>query len=424
MKLTHTVTLRLSLVAAFVLALWSVFFYLAVMEEVRDETDDSLEDYSELVIIRYLSGEPLPTQSSGSNNQYFLRPVSAEYAASHPTLTYEDRSVYISEKREEEPARVLTTLFTDRHGRYLQLEVSTPSIDKGDLRRSMVGWLLFLYLTLIAAVVLCNYLVTRRALQPLYRLLRWLEHYRIGNSTPPPANPTTVSEFALLNDVVTDALQRSETLFKQQKEFVGNASHEMQTPLAVASARLEMLLEGETLTEEQAREVYHTLLTLRRLSQMNRALLLLSRIEGGQFVEAEPIDLVQKLRQILPDFEAAYAHKRISVRIENHDSSVWHLHPALADTLLQCLVKNAFAHNEEGGEIRISLTDRRLVIANTGAAEPLDAEEIFLRFHHSPDKKDSTGLGLSIAQAICRNYNFSLRYEHTDSLHTFIVEKS
>ncbi|MBQ8226020.1 MAG: HAMP domain-containing histidine kinase [Bacteroidaceae bacterium] len=424
MKLSHSVVLRLSLMAAFVLALWSVFFYFAVMDEVRDETDDSLEDYSELLIIRFLSGQPMPSQSIGSNNQYFLREVTADFAAHHPVLTYEDRSVFIDEKGEEEPARVLTSIFRTDDGRFMQLEVSTPSIDKHDVRMAIIGWLVFLYLTLMAAVCLCNYWVIGRSLRPLHRLLTWLKAYRIGKTNEPLENETRISEFRMLNRVTQNTIERSEKLFRQQKEFVGNASHEMQTPLAVACGRLEMLLDDETLGEERATEVFKTLKTLQRLSQINRSLLLLSKIDGGQFVEKTAVSIHQTLEDILPDFRTAYAHLHIRIEITCTEDVVWQMDPALATILLQNMIKNAYTHNHTDGEIHITLQNDTLCVANTGAAEPLDGEAIFTRFHHTPGKSDSTGLGLPIAQAICRNYDMEITYAFSNGLHAFRIAKT
>lgn len=424
MKLSHSVVLRLSLMAAFVLALWSVFFYFAVMDEVRDETDDSLEDYSELLIIRFLSGQPMPSQSIGSNNQYFLREVTADFAARHPVLTYEDRSVFIDEKGEEEPARVLTSIFRTDDGRFMQLEVSTPSIDKHDVRMAIIGWLVFLYLTLMAAVCLCNYWVIGRSLRPLHRLLTWLKAYRIGKTNEPLENETRISEFRMLNRVTQNTIERSEKLFRQQKEFVGNASHEMQTPLAVACGRLEMLLDDETLGEERATEVFKTLKTLQRLSQINRSLLLLSKIDGGQFVEKTAVSIHQTLEDILPDFRTAYAHLHIRIEITCTEDVVWQMDPALATILLQNMIKNAYTHNHADGEIHITLQNDTLCVANTGATEPLDGEAIFTRFHHTPGKSDSTGLGLPIAQAICRNYDMEITYAFSNGLHAFRIAKT
>ena len=100
MKLIHSVSIRISILALLVLGGWAVAFYFAIMEEVSDETDDALEDYAETIVIRSLVGKELPTASIGTNNQYFQRRVSADYAARVPHVRYEDRDVYIEEKHE------------------------------------------------------------------------------------------------------------------------------------------------------------------------------------------------------------------------------------------------------------------------------------------------------------------------------------
>lgn len=110
MKLFHLVMWRMSAILVVILTCWAVLFYLAVMEEVNDEVDDSLSDYAESLIIRSLSGEKMPDTSNGSNNQYFLYDVSAEYAASYPKISYRDEMVYITAKGETEPARILMTI--------------------------------------------------------------------------------------------------------------------------------------------------------------------------------------------------------------------------------------------------------------------------------------------------------------------------
>ena len=81
MKLFHLVLWRISLALIIVLSLWAGFFYIKIVDEVNDEVDDSLEDYSEGLIIRALSGEEMPAASNGSNNQYYLYEVSKSYAA-------------------------------------------------------------------------------------------------------------------------------------------------------------------------------------------------------------------------------------------------------------------------------------------------------------------------------------------------------
>ena len=75
MKLSSRLLLHLTLVMVPVLALWSALFYFAIVDEITDEADDSLEDYSELIITRHLAGRELPSLNNGSNNSYTLRPA-------------------------------------------------------------------------------------------------------------------------------------------------------------------------------------------------------------------------------------------------------------------------------------------------------------------------------------------------------------
>ena len=130
MKLFYRVLINL-LIGIFVILLgWAVVFYMGMMEEINDEVDDSLEDYTELIIKRSLAGKQLPSNDSGSNNQYFLKEVDRTYFLSHDAISYRDSMVYIEEKGESEPARILTTLFKDREERYFEISVYTPTINR------------------------------------------------------------------------------------------------------------------------------------------------------------------------------------------------------------------------------------------------------------------------------------------------------
>lgn len=424
MKLLHASTLRLSLAAAFVLAFWSVLFYYAIIAEVNDETDDTLENFAETIMIRALSGEELPTNSGGSNNQFFMYPVSAEYAQSHMKVYYEDRDVYIQEKKEYEPARVLMHIFQMDNGEWMHLEVSTPTIEKKDLIEAIFFWMVVLYSVLFICIVLTNYWGMRRNMRPLYNLLSWVNRYIPGKKNVSLDNATQIEEFQQLNDVISSALKRSEALHEQQKQFIGNASHEMQTPLAICIGRLEMLMEDETLGEEQLMEVIKTHRTLKNLSKMNRSLLLLCKIEGGQFDKKTEVDFNLLLNTILPDFKMVFAHKEVQAELHCEHPFKHLMEESLATTLVSNLLKNAFAHNVKGGSVRVSITQHCMRFENTGVAEALQEDAIFTRFYHTPGKAASTGLGLPIVQAICQLYELGIRYTFEDGKHVFTITKN
>lgn len=420
MKLFHLVMWRVSALLVLVLTCWAVLFYWAMIREVNDETDDSLADYAETIIIRSLSDEELPSASNGSNNQYYLYDVSKEYAQSYARISYHDEMVYIEEKGEMEPARVLMTIFETDDGGYKELVVYTPTIEKVDLRRAILWWVVSLYVFLLFSVISVNAWVFRRNMKPLYVLLEWLERYRLGGKNIPLKNKTPIQEFRKLNEAAMLATERSEKLFEQQRIFIGNASHEMQTPLAICRNRLEILMEDETLTEKQLAELVKTHQTLENLTRMNKSLLLLCKIENRQFADVKDMCLNELLQTYLEDYKEVYAYRNIQVEVKNKGCFRLVISESLASVLLTNLLKNAFVHTPGGGHIEICLTEPRFVICNTGE-EPLEKERIFERFYQGKKKEGSTGLGLALVDSICKVNRLNVGYSYEEGKHVFAV---
>ncbi len=422
MKLFHLVLWRISLALIVVLTVWAGFFYMAVVEEVNDEVDDTLEDYSEGLIIRALSGEDMPTASNGSNNQYYLYEVSESYAASHPQITYRDEMVFITEKSETEPARVLITIFRTEDERYMELVVYTPTIEKLDLLRAILGWIIFLYVLLLLIILSINIWVFRKNMKPLYVLLKWLDSSQLGKKNEPLENTTKITEFRKLNAATMAFAERGEKLFEQQKTFIGNASHEMQTPLAICRNRLEMLMEDETLTEHQLNELIKTHQTLENLTRMNRSLLLLCKIENGQFADTCSVCLNDILAHYLDDYKEVYAYRNITVTVTTDFSFCVEINDSLVSVLVTNLLKNSFVHNIDGGFIYIKITANTFEISNTGE-KPLDRERIFERFYQGQKKEGSTGLGLALVDFICKANHLTIDYTYVENRHIFTISK-
>lgn len=422
MKLFHLVLWRISLALIVVLTVWAGFFYMAVVEEVNDEVDDTLEDYSEGLIIRALSGEDIPTASNGSNNQYYLYEVSESYAASHPQITYRDEMVFITEKSETEPARVLITIFRTEDERYMELVVYTPTIEKLDLLRAILGWIIFLYVLLLLIILSINIWVFRKNMKPLYVLLKWLDSSQLGKKNEPLENTTKITEFRKLNAATMAFAERGEKLFEQQKTFIGNASHEMQTPLAICRNRLEMLMEDETLTEHQLNELIKTHQTLENLTRMNRSLLLLCKIENGQFADTRSVCLNDILTHYLDDYKEVYAYRNITVTVTTDSSFCVEMNDSLVSVLVTNLLKNSFVHNIDGGFIYIKITANTFEISNTGE-KPLDRERIFERFYQGQKKEGSTGLGLALVDSICKANHLKIDYTYVENRHIFTISK-
>ena len=420
MKLVYRILLHLAWPLSLLLAAWAVLFYVTMIDEINDEMDDALEARAEVILTRVLAGRELPAPASEGNNAYFLNEVSAEYAAAQPRERYSDEEIFIPERDDEEPARVLRKVFHDRGGTWDELTVMTPTIEKDDLREAILGWIVCLYLFLLGMILLVTVVVLYRTMRPLYALLRWLDGYTVGAQNPPLAVETSVTEFRRLNDAARRYAARAESTFERQKQFIGNASHEMQTPLAVCRNRLEMLVDdAQTLTEEQIAKVQRTLDYLVRL---NRSLLLLSKIDNGQFPEAEEVDVNALVRRTAEDMEEIYAYRGMRFSLADEGPLTVRMNPSLAGSVVANLLKNAFVHGDAGGEIAVTVAPHRLTVANSGADGPLDAGHIFDRFYQGAQKEGSTGLGLAVVDAVCRLYGMKVSYSYINGRHCFTVE--
>ena len=419
MKLIHKVTLRLALVVLPILLLWATVFYFAMVNEVNDETDDSLDDYAEMIARRVVTGEELPTPGDGSNNTYSIEllPPTAQYDDSK---VYEDRDVYLYWKKETEPARVLTKIFHDDDGTAYRLIVSTPTFERDDIIRAILIYIAIIYTVLLCTILAVTVVVFKYSMKPLYSLLRWLDGYRPGNGTEGFPNEETVFEFKKLTKAARETIERAENHLERQKQFIGNASHELQTPLAVLGNRIEWMMDNTSLTEEQFTELSKMRQSINRLVRLNRTLLLLSKIDNGHFLDRSNVDIVSVIENELEVYKEIFAEKELVCKVNVPQNFVVHMDEMLATTMVSNLIKNVFVHSPVGDTIEIAILQGRLSVSNSGD-EALDGARLFDRFYTS-GKTGSTGLGLALVKSISGYYDFGLEYIYRNGKHNFYIK--
>ena len=423
MRLIYRIVVRLGVALLVIMSLWATLFYYTMVDEIRDEADDSLEDYSSLIITRVLAGRELPQVGDGSNNSFTLTPVDAAYAAEQPHLKYEDHDFYIAEKQETEPARVLTTIFHDEQGKYYELQVATPTFEKNDLFQSILWWVVALYVVLLLITLGVTMLIFYGSMRPMYAMLQWLDSYKPGAKPSPVPVSADVKEFARLGRALQGAVDRSEELVERQSQFIGNASHELQTPLAIIGNRVEWLLDGGNLTEEQAAELFKIQSTLGRAVRLNKTLLLLTKIENGKFPDSVEVDVARLVQDSVEMYSEIYALRQMTVRVDIEDDVKVEMNESLAATLVSNLIKNMYVHSAEGSSGSITISSGRLIIENDGE-QALDGERIFDRFYQGPKSKGSMGLGLPLVAAVCRTYSLGISYQFKQGRHCFTVDFS
>ena len=422
MKLLSYTYRKLALLLFLLMAVWGVLFYYAIIEVV-DETDDTLENYGEILMESALH-DPSILETEGSLMSFYkFTPISEEEGRHYRQVFY-DATVYIELEDEDEPVRVMCTAFRMPDGQYYELKLMISILERDDMVEAMLWYLGALFLLFLICTSIGIQLVLKGVFRPLHRLLDWLHCIQPGKEVPPLDNPTKIREFRQLSDAALDMGNRSYKAYEEQKQFIENASHELQTPLAIVRGKVELLAESEGMTEQQMEQLDEIYATLGRAVKLNKSLLLLSRIENGQYTEMEDVSVDEILDELLPDLMDIYEHKQVRlIRKREEQPFIIRCNHSLAQILVSNLVKNSLLHNREEGELQVLTTPTSLVIKNTGDV-PLDGEKLFRRFYHGMDgKKDSTGLGLAIARSIALSSSLKLTYEWQDGMHTFRLVK-
>ena len=421
MKLIQKIALRLSMVLIPVIALWAMIFYFVTVEEINDEVDDLLRSYSEQLIAKKLANQELPVADIIAGMHYSISQVTEEYADSHPRTKYYDSELYINETDEDEPARFLKTFFYDAEGRYFELIAAIPTFEKEDLIEAILWWIAALYLILLVTVIVITLAVFQKSIRPLYEILDWLNAYTPGKTQDKLAADTDIYEFRQLEQAVTEATDRSNDAYEKQKQFIGNASHELQTPLAVLGGRIDWMLDNDSLGEENIGELVKMKREVVHISRLNKTLLLLTKIDNGQFPDVMDVNLSSIVQSQKEMYEEIFSRKNIHCSLGMQDSPVVvRMNETLATILVTNLIKNAFMHSPEGGIVTIALDGNGLAVENSGEA-PLDRERIFDRFYQGAKKEGSTGLGWALAKTIADKNGMQFSYSFADGRHRFRI---
>ena len=407
MKLLNYTSAYFAGILLVLLTIWAGIFYYSMLDEIYDSIDDGLDNQKLLIIQKAANDSTVLRKSDFDETDYAIREIPADLAI-HINDTYNDTMMYMQNEKSDEPVRLLTTVFL-QDGRYYRLQVATSMVEEDDLIKQLLYSILWLYAGLVITIVLFNNFLLKRIWGPFNHLLRQLKIFRLDESAPIVTAKTGVNEFKMLNETVKKLIQRNIDTYTRQKTFIENAAHELQTPLAISINKLETLAESYTLDENQGELLASAMDNLERLTRLNKSLLLLSRIENNQFGGEALVDMGHLIKKITDDFADQATFNDLSFTITEKETCRQRMNPDLAQVLLTNLVKNAIIHNIPGGFVHIFIHSDVIIFENPGS-ESLHSDKIFERFHTGSTSRESTGLGLAIAQAITKSYGFSIEY--------------
>ena len=403
------------------LALWGWLSYRTMSSRIHKDTDMILKNYSDDIVARKLSGQEMPERFNGAYNTYYIREVTEEYAQDHLSPYYGYAEAYIRSQEDFASSRIRRQVFSDNNGNYYEITVSLPTFEQDTLVEHVLWWTTLLFVVLFVTLLVIGVLVIDYNLKPFRALMKWMDEYVPGYPSESVPCDTDVVEFRKLAQTVRKAVDRLERDFEERKIFIGNAAHELQTPLAVCSNRLEMLLDRPDLDEDMAGEIVKIHRSLQHLIRLNKTLLLLSRIENDQFPPTDEVDMTSLLRDSISLNDEIYSHKSIASSITSDEVFICRINDQMASVLVGNLVKNAYVHSAQGTEVRVNMSDRGFTIENQGEAA-LDKDRIFRRFYQPGGHREgSTGLGLALAYSVCERSGLELRYDFVENRHKFSV---
>jgi signal transduction histidine kinase len=403
----------LATISIFLIA--SVAFFFTVKFIQIEQVDGDLKIEEEEIVLYVKKYDQLPRTFSVDDQMIQFTPTDTPF-----TRRYFSRTDMRDMKGHVEDFRQL--FFGIKAGRQWHKVTVSKSLQETDQLVTSVFWITSgtILLILIASFVI-NRFVLKQLWKPFYDTLSVLRHFKVDREQKLDFPSTTTEEFRVMIDTLESTTAQAHRDYLSLKMFSENASHEIQTPLAIIQSKLDLLIQDEALIGRQSKSLHAIYEAIDRLTRLNSSLLLLVKIENRQFSSVQTIDLKSAIEEKVSDFQELWQAQHIKVNCALSESSV-SMNKDLSDVLINNLLSNATRHNVFNGTIGICLQRNKLSISNSGNEQPLDERKVFQRFYKPSQSTEHNGLGLSIIYQICQVSGLHVSYECKDGQHHFVCE--
>lgn len=386
-----------------VLLLGSVFSFFMIKYIVYEETDEHLTYEMQRLLEYHAEHNDLPEYHKVADIYEDMR---TESPAFKDTLILEPRD------NEMMPYRELH--FSILHkGRDFTLVLRQILPGNDDILEGNLLMMLGLFILISVFILLMVNSISGKLWSPFYKTLHTLAGYKITKPVP-HFSKSNIDEFNSLNETIEELLYKISDDYLRTKEFNENASHELQTHLAIIRLHVEKLLDSP-LNDESSLVHLQTLINAStNLSMAQKSLLLLSKIGNLEYNNAIHLNLKTIVQKSIELFREAMELRNISLSADLADCELL-MDEGLAEILINNLIKNAVKHNLQNGHISIHLTSNNLCIENSGLEFSGNPAQLFERF--TKGKTGNLGLGLAIVHQICEVYHYTISYAIEENLH-------
>ena len=331
-------------------------------------------------------------------------------------------SINLYDTAEDEDRQGRQLIFSiESAGKNYKVTITKSQQETEDLIQLIVMLTLAIVVLLLVVLFIINRFVLNKLWLPFNNTLQQLKQFNVSNTTAIQLKNSSINEFKELNAAVTAMSNSVLKDYSALKSFTENASHEIQTPLAVINSKLELLMQSENFSEQQMQYIQNIQEEISRLSKLNQSLLLLTKIDNQQFKDTEKVDVATVINKHLDNYEELISAKEIVLTKNINNQSVVVMNKTMAEILVSNLITNAIKHNIKKGTIEITTDKDQLIVKNTGPALGTNPNELCERFKKDKVNSESLGLGLSIVKKICEQYNFKVDYNYANGLHTVSV---
>lgn len=335
---------------------------------------------------------------------------------------YFNKEIYHLESKTDQNYRVKQQKVTVFKREFI-LSVKTSLFESKNLLKSVLIIQLILLLILFVVFQIITRNISKKVWQPFNQILDFLKGYDISKPSLLNTEILGIEEFNELNKEINSLITRTEKSFNIQKEFTENAAHELQTPVAIIKSKLDLFLQDPQLSKNQAKLVEQINYVLQKLADLNKNLLLLSKIENQQFALTDKINVNQLAEENIENL-TFFAQANYQQLIYAKPAKINLIGSKnLCTQLFQNLLINAIQYGSKGTLINIILEEKSLTFMNEGSPLPFSQEQLFSRFSKSiQHNQKGNGLGLSISHKIAQAHHFDLTYQYLKGKHHFKID--
>ena len=416
-KLLHKTSTVYLLFSAVLLIVSAPLFYYITERLYIEETDETLILHKNEFVKYSLS--TLKTADIQNWNKY-NRNIKIEPFKNSGKDTIFYNSYYDALDAEIEPYRELNSSILIEGNPYTY-SARINLVEKEDLMKSIA----ILFLVIISLLLIGLFVITKRLSinlwKPFYETLNQIEKFEIDKANHPKFTETNIEEFNRLNNSIEKLITKNTSIYHSQREFIENAAHELQTPLAVFQAKIDTLIQNADFTQEQYKILSSLNDSVSRLNRLNKNLLLLSKMENDIYTEKQTINLNEAIGKHFDFFTEQAKAKNLIIKTEMKEAVAVKSNPVLAEILISNLFLNAIRHNVGNGQVLVTLSNHSLTFSNTGQSQTLIADKLFNRFSKSNPSEQGNGLGLAIIKKIADLNNWKISYSFENNFHSFSV---